>query len=190
MLLAIELIAGFEPPAFLMGGLAEDVLLGAGPDRPHHDLDLLARSGEVDKLLAQLQTAEVTEWRAILAEATGRPRLLRGRAKAVEVEVYAADPQPEGGFSFDVPAQGPATRLRLFMPPDTFAYPPSQAAGLTLHTVSPLALALMRASSAVTRHAANPDKRAADLVRFDQLRQTFLAHLDAQQLMPRIEVVV
>jgi hypothetical protein len=71
------------------------------------------------------------------------------------------------------------------MPADTFTYPPSRVAGLTLHSVSPLALVLMRASSAVTRHAANAEKRAADLARLEELRRGFLGNLDEAQLTPR-----
>ncbi len=188
-------IAGLTPPAFIMGGLAEDVLLGESLDRPHKDLDLLVRRDQLDQLLAQLASIGVGEWRVRLADTTGQPLLLSGRAPledagqagGLEVEVYAAAAEPDGGFSFEVPAEGPAGRRRLFLPPDTFDYPAARLASLSIHTLSPLALGLMRAASAQTRHTG--EKRARDLAMLGRLRQTFLSGLSDEQLQPRIEDV-
>ena len=177
-------IARLRPPAFIMGGFAEELLLGDDLDRPHKDLDLLARGDELPGLNAQLAALGLGSLPVVLADADGQPLLLRGQAGGLELEVYIARPEPDG-YSFEVPAQGPAGRLRLFMPADTFDYPATERDGLTLHTVSPLALALMRASSAQTRHVG--DKRARDLARLARLRETFLRDLGAEQLQPRIE---
>ncbi len=188
-------LAGLAPPAFIMGGFAEDVLLGQSLDRPHKDLDLLARPDQLDPLLAQLTSIGVGEWQVRLADAAGHPLLLSGRAPlrdgeqagGLEVEVYAAAAEPDGGFSFEVPAEGPAGRRRLFLPPDTFDYPATRLAGLAVHPLSPLALALMRAASAQTRHTG--EKQARDLAMLARLRQAFLSGLSDQQLQPRIEDV-
>jgi hypothetical protein len=188
-------IAGLRPPAFIMGGFAEDVLLGERLDRPHKDLDLLVRRDRLDALSAQLNSIGIGEWQVRLADATGQPLLLSGRAPledegqagGLEVEVYAASAEPDGGFSFEVPAEGPAGRRRLILPPDTFDYPAARLAGLSVHTLSPLALALMRAASAQTRHTG--EKQARDLAMLARLRQTFLSGLSDQQLQPRIEDV-
>lgn len=184
-------IPGLTPPAFIMGGFAEELLLDGRSDRPHKDLDLLVRRAELDALLAQLSSLGVGDWEVVLADGAGRPLLLSGRASREEsglaVEVYAAVPEPDGGFSFDVPAEGPAGRRRLFLPPGTFDYPATVLPGLTVHTVSPLALGLMRAASAQTRHTG--EKRARDLAMLTRLRETFLAGFSDEQLRPRIEAV-
>ena len=188
-------IAGLTPPAFIMGGFAEDALLGESLDRPHKDLDVLVRRDQVNTLLAQLKSVGVGQWQVRLADTTGRPLLLGGRAAVedvgpedgLEVEVYAAVAEPDGGFSFEVPAEGAAGRRRLFLPPDSFDYPATPLAGLALHTLSPLALALMRAASAQTRHTG--EKQARDWAMLARLRQTFLSDLSDEQLQPRIEDV-
>jgi len=189
-------IAGITPPAFIMGGFAEDLLLDGRSDRPHKDLDLLVRRAELEALLEQLSAAGVEEWQVVLADREGRPLLLSGRAAlddpaqpdGLEVEVYAATPEPGAGFSFDVPAEGPAGRRRLFVPPGTFDYPATRLPGLTVHTVSPWALALMRAASAQTRHTG--EKQARDLAMLARLREAFLPSLSDEQLQPRIESVL
>ncbi len=180
----LEQFARLNPPVFIMGGFAEAVLLGDDYDRPHKDLDLLARRDELAALSAQLAALGLGPLATVLAGAQGHPLLLRGQAGDLELELYVARPEP-AGCSFEVPAQGPAGRLRLFMPADTFDYPASRRDGLTIQTVSPLALALMRASSAQTRHVG--DKRARDLAMLARLRDMFLAGVAPEQLQPRIE---
>ena len=180
----LEQIARLRPPVFIMGGFAEELLLGDDLDRPHKDLDLLARRDELPALNAQLSALGLGPLPVVLADSDGQPLLLRGTTGGLELELYVARPEP-AGYSFEVPAQGPAGRLRLFMPVDTFDYPAIERNELTLHTVSPLALALMRASSAQTRHVG--EKRARDLARLAQLRDAFLADRSPEQLQPRIE---
>jgi hypothetical protein len=183
---ALHTLSALTPPVFLMGGCAEELLLGDDLDRPHKDLDLLAWLGELEQLLEQLAARHLDSLEVVLADAASQPLLVRGRLGGLEIEIYVARPEPDG-FSFEVPAQGPAGRLRLFLPVDTFTYPATVRAGLALRTVSPLALAHMRAASARTRHAG--DKQAHDLAMLARLRQTFLADYSAQHLQPRIEPV-
>ena len=182
----LKKMAGLTPPVFIMGGVAEDLLLGDELDRPHKDLDLLARRGELEELTAQLEGMRLGPLQVVLADAAGGPLMLRGHAGSLELEIYVALPEP-GGFSVEVPAQGPAGRLRIFQPADTFDYPPARLDGYSIHTVSPLALAQMRAASAQTRYVA--DKRARDLAMLARLRAAFLSAYDDEQLQPRIEPV-
>jgi hypothetical protein len=187
----LEKLAVFTPLTpfvFIMGGFAEDALLGNELDRPHKDLDLLARPGTLAAITAQLEAVQSGGWEVVLAGASGQPLMLRGQAGSLELEIYQTVPDADG-FSFEVPAQGPASRLRLFLPEDTFAYPATVLDGLAIQTVSPLALALMRASSAQTRHGAAAGKRARDLAMLARLRETFLSAYDEAQLQPRIEAV-
>ncbi len=187
----LKKIASLTPPPFVMGGFAEDLLLDGRSDRPHKDLDLLTRRDQLDALLAQLTVLGVAQWQVRLADPAGRPLLLSGRAllegDGLEVEVYAAAAEPDGGYSFEVPAEGPAGRRRLFLPRDTFEHPATSLADGFVHTVSPLALALMRATSAQTRHTG--EKQARDLAMLARLRQTFLSSLSDEQLQPRYEDV-
>jgi hypothetical protein len=176
------------PFVFIMGGFAEEVLLGDELDRPHKDLDLLARPGTLTRLTAQLATIQPAEWEVALAHTSGQPLMLRAQASGLELEIYLARLEPSG-FSIEVPAQGPAARLRLFLPADTFTYPATRLEGLAIQTVSPLALAVMRAASAQTRHVAAAGKRARDLAMLARLRATFLATYAGAQLQPRIEAV-
>ena len=181
-------LTALTPFVFIMGGLAEDVLLGDELDQPHKDLDLLARPGTLAALTGQLETVQSGEWQVVLAGVSGQPLMLRGQAGSLELEIYQALSEPDG-FSIEVPPQGPAGRLRLFLPEDTFVYPATVLEGLAIQTVSPLSLALMRASSVQTRHAADAGKRARDLAMLARLRAAFLAGYDEALFQPRFEPV-
>jgi hypothetical protein len=191
----LKKIAGLTPPVFVMGGFAEDALLGLSLDRPHKDLDLLVPGGALEGVAAQLEAVGVGEWVVVLADLLGQPLILSGHAAleasgpsgGLEVEIYVAISESAGGFSLEVPAQGPAGRRRIFLPADTFDYPATPLAGLAIQTVSPLALCLLRAASAQTRHTG--EKRATDLAMVARLRQAFLSGYHDQQLQPRIEAV-
>jgi len=110
----LEKLAELRPPVFIMGGFAEDVLLADVLDRPHKDLDLLAQPDQLTRLTAQLATIQPAEWEVRLASASGQPLMLRGQASGLELEIYLARLET-GGFSIEVPPQGPAGRLRLFL---------------------------------------------------------------------------
>jgi hypothetical protein len=183
----LQKIAGLTPPVFIMGGVAEDVLLGLSLERPHKDLDLLVQPGQLDQVRGQLKAIGVDQWQVMLAGSSGQPLILSGRAGSLEIEVYAAVAVPGGGFSLEVPPQGPAGRRRLFLPAGTFDYPATPLGGAAIQTVSPLALCLLRAASAQTRHTG--EKRAADLAMVARLRQAFLPDYAEHQLQPRIEAV-
>ena len=183
----LKQVAGAAPRVFIMGGIAEEALLFGRVERLHKDLDLLARDDELGQLLEQLAALGLGRFEAVLADSDGRPRLLSGQAGPIEIEIYVASPAPGGGYQFEVPPQGPAGRLRLFAPADTFQYPATTIAGITIQTVSPLALCWMRAASAQTRNAGV--KQASDLARLAQLRQAFLAGYDEAELKPRIEEI-
>jgi hypothetical protein len=187
----VKRIARLRPPVFIMGGFAEDALLGRGLDQPHQDLDLLVRREDLERFRAQMASGGVAEWAVALADPAGRPLLLQGHTPVesggLEVEAYVAAREAGGGFSIEVPAPGAAGRLRLFLPPDTFDFPATAAGDVAIQTVSPLALCLLRAASAQTRHSG--DKRNRDLAVLAQLRAAFLAGYDDRQLQPRTEAV-
>src|SRR5258708_38982673 len=61
------------PFVFIMGGLAEDVLLGNELERPHKDLDLLAQPGTLAALTAKLETVQPREWQVRQAGCGGQP---------------------------------------------------------------------------------------------------------------------
>src|SRR5713101_2701529 len=69
----LKKMAGLTPPLFIMGGFAEDLLLGDELDRPHKDLELLARRGELEELTAQLEAMRLGPLQVMLADAAGGP---------------------------------------------------------------------------------------------------------------------
>jgi Amidase len=172
-LLVIKQIAGLAPLVFIMGGFAEAALLGLR--RPHKDLDLLAQRGKLDQQLEQLKAVGLGEYQVVLADPSGQPLMLSGHWGGLEFEIYVATPEPGGGYQFEVPARGAAGRLRLFSPADTFQYPATTIEGISLQTISPLALWLHPSEAveaAIARiEALNPRLNAVITPLFEQARE-------------------
>jgi hypothetical protein len=167
-------LAALSPPLYLMGGIAEEALLH-GRLSPHHaDLDVLALPAHWAWQAPALVALGFAAAPGTIAQpAAGRPAVLRRPTGSLQVEVWLAVPAPGRGFALDLPRQAPAGFFQLSLPADTFGHPPVTVAGLTLYTVSPLALYLLRAASSLTRGTAQ--QRERDRAIQAQLRQALLA---------------
>jgi hypothetical protein len=75
-LVLLEQLQAFEPPPFLMRGIAEDALLSGGFTRPHGDLDLLVERPELGDLLSRLRPLGYEAWTTKGENASGEPLYL------------------------------------------------------------------------------------------------------------------
>jgi hypothetical protein len=184
-LLLLKQIAALFPPLFIMGGFAEDALLYHRITRQHNDLDVLIVRSQLNQCLQQLKSLGLAEFEVSLEESPGRPAVLSARADSLHLEIGVSDPAPGGGYHFVVEdGQHPSSRFRISLPEDTFQYPATTIGGVTIQTVSPLALYQLRAISALTRSVG--EMRANDLAMQEKLRKTFLAGQDERQLKPKL----
>ena len=183
-LVLLKHMATLSPPLFVMGGFAEDALLYHRITRQHGDLDVLIVRSQLNQCLQQLKPLGFAEFEGYLEESPGRPLILGARADNLHLEIGVSNPEPSGGYIFEVPGQPPPSRFRVFLPEDTFQYPATTIEGVAIQTISPLALYQMRAASAMTRSFG--EMRASDLTMQEQLRKTFFASQDERQLIPKI----
>jgi hypothetical protein len=179
----IQHLATVSPPLFVMGGFAEEALLYQRITREHADLDVLALRQQLDAQLQALRGLGLAEIAPDAGESAARPLVFETGVGVLRLELWVCSPEPSGGYSFDVERQPPPGRIRIFLPEDTFQYPPPTLEGVSLQTVSPLALLHLRTISARTR--GSEEKRAEDLAMAEQLRRAFPTGEDERRLLPK-----
>ncbi len=180
----LERIANLLPPVFIMGGFAEDALLNHRITRQHGDIDVLTPRSQLNQCLEQFKSLGFPAFEVYLEESPGHPFVLGADANDLHIEVGVSNVDPSGNYSFEVNGQAPSSRYRVFLPKDTLDYPATTLEGITIHTISPLALYQMRAAFAVTGSFGEMSPNA--LATQEQLRKTFFADQDEGKLMPKI----
>jgi hypothetical protein len=168
-------IASLAPPLHLFGGVAEDILLGGTVKPGHRDLDLLVASENLAAAAEQLLAVGLT-WEPN-EDQPGRPWVFRSDG-GLPVEVWPCVVNQEV-CTVIVPGKG-GRRFRLSLPSDTFEYPATVLAGVTVHTVSPLALYLMRVASAWTRYEG--ERREGDLQVAATIRSALVSNCPESKL--------
>jgi hypothetical protein len=164
-----------------MGGFAEDALLAHEVTRERGDIDLLVPDERWDESLEALEALGISDFEGQLPGPDGRPFVLVSKSSGIDIELWRAN-RTEEGYALVLP--GAAGFFSLRLPADTFSHPPSPLQGISVQTVSPLALCLLRATSARTRGDAT--KRQADLEMEAKLSEAFLAGMKAEDLEPQI----
>lgn len=184
LLTALHRLATPTPSLFLMGGLAEDALLHHTLTRPHDDVDGLIVRDELAARLRQLRSLGAADFETQLEEPPGHVLALSAHLDETTLDLWVCEPEPDGGYFLDVPGQPSPSLFRITLPADTFQHPITTLDGVTVQTVSPLALYHLRAASALTRHVG--EKRAADEAMQERLRQAFLIGVDEQRLALKV----
>ena len=176
----IDRLTTVRPPVYVFGGFAEDALLAGQTTRPHGDVDVLV--GRID-LVAHLQ--RFADWGfpsfEIYFEAVpGSPLVYHAASDGIELELGIYDELVPGRPSFVLPADEQLTRVTL--PSDSFTHPLGRIDGVSIRTISPLALYQMRA--AFMRTGAFGPPRPKDETAQAQLRKSLLAGMQPDELEP------
>ena len=188
----LEHFQAFEPPPFLMGGVAEDALLNGGYTRPHGDLDLLAERAQLDALLRQLRPLGYEDWATKGENASGEPFYLASQDSPVLLELGVTDRDDQGDayleiarvhFTFE--SGEPPVGFRVYLPPDTFTHMPVMLEGIVVRCVSPLAGYHLRMGIG-SRGTFGP-LRDSDKEATARLRERFFSSEDEQLLRPRVD---
>ena len=178
----VRAVLALEPPLFIFGGFAEDVLCNGRVARPHSDLDVLINRDELDVRLAQFATLGFTGFEVWWESQPGRPLVYHAAHDGTDLEpsVFERDGR-DTWFELQDLAGRPN---RVYLPEDTFDYPPNHVDGLAWRIVSPLCLYQIRAAIEMLRVFGT--LREQDQLAQHTLRTRFLGALDESALCPKI----
>lgn len=178
----IERISKFDPPLFLFRGVAEDVLMLGDIERPHGDVDILVRRHTLPSAKEQCEQLGFGSLQVFYEPRADLPMVLGGSDGTFDIELGVSD--EEDGEDFFVAGDSQGLLFRVDLPSDVYEYPPTLIDGLTIHTISPLALYQMRAAFGSLKTFG--DLRPRDIEAQAQLLSIFLSDREADSWQPQI----
>ena len=179
-------LASLEPPLFIFGGIAEEVLLDRAVSPLHGDVDVLIPRDQFELRTEQLGNVGFRDFAVYYEPLPGRPLVLGSSRGDLGLELNLVDHDEAGTPFFVVGTEdGP---VAISVPKDLFEWPPTIIGGVPIHTLSPLALFQIRAGLTATGvfGPPRPDKDEAHQAR---LIQAFFPDRDEDSLMPRISAI-
>lgn len=166
---------------YLMGGFAEDALLDGGITRKRGDIDFLVPERHWSSTRTELEGIGLRDFAPLLAGPDGKPPAFVSRDLGFEVEVWLATLD---GEDYGLVLPGGSGFFQLRLPSDTFDFTGASLDGTHVRTVSPRALALLRATSAATR--GDEESRAADRRVVQRIVEKLLPSRGAESVIPDI----
>ena len=186
----LERMATLDPPLHIIGGFAEDALIGATLSREHEDVDWLVPRSELADRLEQARELGFTEFETYGVSAPGEPFYLTSQRGALSIDIGVCD-EIGGGHVIDVGrlmfqidgAEAPAG-FRVQLPADTFTHDPVELQGIRVWPASPLCLYQMRIGIASKgAFGALNEKQLRSLRR---LKDACFPDRSDEELMPRV----
>jgi len=178
----VRAVFDLDPPLFIFGGFAEDVLLNGRVARPHSDLDVLINRDETDVRFEQFAALGFTGFEVWHMPRPGLPLVYHATRNGIDLEPSVFERDHAGSSFILEDSDGALNRVSL--PEDTFNYPPVPVAGLHYRILSPLCLYQIRAAIAIL--GVFGPLREKDIATQHLLRSRFLYDLAESELLPRI----
>jgi len=178
--LVAELCA-LDPPIWVMGGIAEELLLDGSITQEHGDIDVLVARGALPASLRAFDAIAFPSFEVYFEVLAGQPLVLGSERDGKRVEIGVFDELEPALPSFVLPTEDRPTRFIL--PEDTLRYPVTEIQGASVRTVSPLALYHLRGAFILTGAFGPP--RHKDVVAQARLRDELLAHASVDELRMR-----
>ena len=187
-------MAALDPAPFFMGGYAEDALLAGGVTRPHEDLDWVLPRAELPVRLAQANELGFSGFETWGESAPGEPFYLFAQNGDLRLDLGVSDGTKTRPLMkvhrlvFEVDGREAPAGYPVRLPSDMYSYPPVEIEGITIRTISPLALYQIRLGIAQQGSFGPLSERQLSSMR--QLRERFFSHHPERELDPGVEPMV
>jgi len=176
-------LAELKPPLFVFGSVAEAALLDGELSQSHRDLDVLIPRTELEWRLRQLAVLGFDAFTVYYEPRPGLPLVYGCTRGDLALELSLVDYDPAGNPFFVVRAEGGAVAISVSA--DLFQWPPTVIDGVSIHTLSPLALVQVRAGASTTG-AFGPERPGKDDVQQARMIETFFSDAAPERLRPTI----
>jgi len=175
--------AAFEPPLFVFGSVAEVALLDGAVSESYGDVDVVIPRTELDWRLRQLAVLGFDAFAVYYEPRPGLPLVYRCTRGKLALELSLVDYDSAGNSFFVVSTDVGAVAVSV--PADLFDWPPTVIDGVSIHTISPLALVQLRAGALATG-AFGPARPGKDDVQQARMIAKFFPDADPERLRPTI----
>ena len=175
--------AALEPPLFVFGSVAEVALLDGAVSESYGDVDVLIPRAELAWRLRQLAVLGLDAFTVYYEPRPGLPLVYGCASGDLALELSLVDYDPAGNPFFVVSTDDGAVAVSV--PADLFDWPPTVIDGVSIHTISPLALVQLRAG-AIATGAFGPERPGKDDVAQSRMIETFFRDMDPERLRPTI----
>lgn len=176
-------LAALEPPLFVFGSIAEAALLDGELSHSYSDVDVLIPRTDLEWRRRQLAALGFDTFTVYYEPRPGQPLVYGGTRGDLALELSLVDYDPTGNPFFVVRTDEGAVAISA--PADLFEWPPTAIDGVSIHTLSPLALVHLRAGLSATR-AFGPERPGKDDVSQARMIETFFRDTDPERLLPTI----
>jgi hypothetical protein len=178
----IEKLSMLNPPLFIFGGFAEDALLYQKITREHDDLDVLVKRDELEKRLEQFKELGFKEFEVYYEPLPKLPLVIHSIYQSLHLEPGILDKEEDEYYFVIDDAE--ETKIKVFLPADTFTYPKTLLEGIFVQTVSPLALYQIR--QAFITSGTFGELREKDIKAQAKLEEKFFSDTPESWLQPKI----
>jgi hypothetical protein len=183
-------MAALDPPPRIIGGYAEDALVGEGVSREHEDVDWLLPRAELPMRLEQAGRLGFTAFETWGESAPGEPFYLTSQQGDLSIDVGVCN-EVDGEHVIDIHrlmfeidgAEAPAG-YRVHLPADTFDQAPVELEGVRVWPVSPLCLYQMRVGIAARGAFGELNEKQRRSLR--RLKEACFPDRTDEELVPRI----
>jgi hypothetical protein len=176
-------LAALEPPLFVFGSVAETALLDGELSDSYGDVDVVIPRTELEWRLQQLALLGFDAFSVYYEPRPGLPLVYGSTRGDLALELSLVDYDYGGNPFFVVLTDEGAVAISV--PADVFRWPPTVIDGVSVHTLSPLALVHLRAGASATR-AFGPERPGKDDVAQARMIETFFRDTDPRRLRPTI----
>jgi hypothetical protein len=176
-------LAALEPPLFVFGSVAEAALLNGELSHSYGDVDVLIPRTELEWRLRQLAVLGFDAFTVYYEPRPGLPLVYGSTRGDLALELSLVDYDSAGNPFFVVRTDEGA--IAVSVPADLFRWPPTVIDGVSIHTLSPLALVHLRAGASATR-AFGPERPGKDDIAQTRMIETFFPDADPDLLRPTI----
>ena len=183
-------IAALDPPPTIMGGYAEDALIGGTVSREHEDIDWLVPRRALPLRLEQARSLGFTTFETWGESAPGEPFYLYAPNGDLSIDIGVCDEGDDGPvvnvhrLSFQIDGAEAPAGFRVHLPADTFDLETVELDGIPVVPASPRCLYQMRIGIA-SRGAFGElnEKQRRSLAR---LKTAFFPDATDEELMPSV----
>lgn len=182
-----------SPVPYIIGGYAEDALIGGTVSRHHEDIDWIFPRREAKMRYEQLKSLGFKEFETWGDSSPGKPFYQFTYIDDLNIDIAVYDEADGRAFLqigklyFDLEGKNPPAGYKVYLPGDMLDQPQATIDGVRVRPVSPLTLYQMRIG--IASQGSFGELGEKQLNSLKRLKDRFYPGKSDEELMPQIEKI-